>query len=162
MRFLLPSLLPCVFASIFTHPFSCINVTFYPHFVNILEHIWFTFHSQKSIFTQQKSIIPLFSCPSGRYNTFTLQAAQRCFCNLLLQNFHLHDNTEDIDNERNHKRTDPAVHGRLQYPAEAHRTLMTDLIIFISLFGGIYYMNMRNNLIRSMQTIGQMRAVIGE
>jgi len=39
---------------------------------------------------------------------------------------------------------------------------MIDSIIFISLFGGIYYMNMKNNLIRGMQTIGQMRAVIGE
>ena len=29
-------------------------------------------------------------------------------------------------------------------------------------FGGIDYMNMKKNLIRSMQTIGQMRAVIGE
>jgi len=39
---------------------------------------------------------------------------------------------------------------------------MLDLIIFISLFGGIYYMNIKKNLIRGMQTIGQMRAVIGE
>ena len=39
---------------------------------------------------------------------------------------------------------------------------MLDFIIFISFFGGIYYMNMKNNLIRTMQTIGQMRAVIGE
>jgi len=39
---------------------------------------------------------------------------------------------------------------------------MLDLIIFISLFGGIYFMNIKKNLIRGMQTIGQMRAVIGE
>jgi hypothetical protein len=39
---------------------------------------------------------------------------------------------------------------------------MLDLIIFISFFGGMYYMTIKNNLIRSMQTIGQMRAVIGE
>ena len=64
--------------------------------------------------------------------------------------------------ERSHKRTDPAVHCRLQHTAEAHRPLMIDQIIFISLFGGIYHMNIKNNLIRTMQTIGQMRAVIGE
>ena len=39
---------------------------------------------------------------------------------------------------------------------------MIDQIIFISLLGGIYYMKIKNNLIRTMQTIGQMRAVIGE
>ena len=39
---------------------------------------------------------------------------------------------------------------------------MLDLLVFISLFGGMYYMNIKNNLIRGMQTIGQMRAVIGE
>ena len=67
-----------------------------------------------------------------------------------------------IDYERNYKRADPAVHRRLQLPAEAHRPLMTDLIVFISLLGGMYYMNIKKNLIRGMQTIGQMRAVIGE
>ena len=39
---------------------------------------------------------------------------------------------------------------------------MIDLVIFISLFGGMYYMNMKKNLIRGMQTIGEMRCVIGE
>ena len=39
---------------------------------------------------------------------------------------------------------------------------MLDLIIFISLFGGMYFMNIKKNLIRGMQTIGQMRAVIGD
>ena len=39
---------------------------------------------------------------------------------------------------------------------------MLDLIIFISLFGGFYYMNIKKNLIRSMQAIGEMRCMIGE
>ena len=39
---------------------------------------------------------------------------------------------------------------------------MLEPIIFISLFGGMYFMNIKNNLIRGMQTIGQMRTVIGE
>ena len=64
---------------------------------------------------------------------------------------------EVISYERNHKRTDSAVHCRLQRTAEAYQPL----IISISNFGGII-MNMKKNLIRSMQTIGQMRAVIGE
>jgi len=39
---------------------------------------------------------------------------------------------------------------------------MIDFILFISIFGGIYSMSIQKNLIRAMQTIGQMRAVIGE
>lgn len=39
---------------------------------------------------------------------------------------------------------------------------MIDLIIFISLFGGFYYMNIKENLIRSMQAIGEMRFHVGE
>jgi hypothetical protein len=39
---------------------------------------------------------------------------------------------------------------------------MLDLIIFISLFGGFYYMNIKKNLIRGMQAIGEMRFHVGE
>jgi len=39
---------------------------------------------------------------------------------------------------------------------------MLDLIIYISLFGGFYYMNIKKNLIRGMQTIGEMRCYVGE
>jgi hypothetical protein len=39
---------------------------------------------------------------------------------------------------------------------------MQDLIIYISLFGGFYYMNIMKNLIRGMQTIGEMRCHVGE
>ena len=64
--------------------------------------------------------------------------------------------------ERNHKGADSAVHDRLRYAAEAYQTLMLDLIIYISLFGGFYYMNIMKNLIRGMQTIGEMRCYVGE
>lgn len=64
--------------------------------------------------------------------------------------------------ERNHEGADSAVHGRLRRSAEAHSSRMIDLIIFISLFGGFYYMNIKENLIRGMQTIGEMRFHVGE
>ena len=52
----------------------------YPHFIHIFKHFPFTHHSQKSIFTHQKSIYPLFSFPIGCYNTLTLRAAASGSC----------------------------------------------------------------------------------
>ena len=66
------------------------NVTKYSYFVYNLEHIWFIFHSQKSIFTHQKSIIPLSSWKNGCYNTHTSNAAgKRIRCKIEVKNFHL-------------------------------------------------------------------------
>ena len=39
---------------------------------------------------------------------------------------------------------------------------MLDLMIYISLFGGLYYMYIMKNLIRSMQAIGEMRFHVSE
>ena len=67
--------------SIFTH-FSGFFHSHYlhkvrkrPHFLNISEHIAFTFRSRKSIFTYQKSIFPLSTCIFRCYNTHVLQRA---------------------------------------------------------------------------------------
>ena len=64
------------------------KVTDYPYFIHNLELISFIFHSQKSIFTNQKSIIPLFSRVNGCYNAITLRSAKRCFCKLIQEIFH--------------------------------------------------------------------------
>ena len=61
----------------FAHSYFLHIVTVYPYFVNNSEHISLTHHSQKSIFTHQKSIIPLSSSVSRCYNTHTLRAV-RC------------------------------------------------------------------------------------
>ena len=62
----------------------------YSYFIYNLEHIWFIFHSQKSIFTHQKSIIPLSSSKMGCYNTHTSSAAgKRIRCKIEDDNFHL-------------------------------------------------------------------------
>ena len=53
---------------------------------------WFIFYSQKSIFSYQKSIIPLSSCPAGCYNTNTSRArGQRLWCRNGVRNFHKSD-----------------------------------------------------------------------
>ena len=55
-----------------------------------MEYKIFIFHSQKSISSYQKSIIPLFSLGIGCYNTHTSSAADKCFCCKIEDtNFHL-------------------------------------------------------------------------
>jgi hypothetical protein len=54
-----------------------------------LEHISFISHSQKSIFTHQKSIIPLSSWISRCYNTPMLRAARCRFRKFQFYKFHL-------------------------------------------------------------------------